>query len=44
VSIVPARWTRTEEMRVSSILKVNGWERYQKRFEDGRREWRYRRV
>ncbi|SMO64452.1 Predicted P-loop ATPase and inactivated derivatives [Thalassovita litoralis] len=38
----PARWSRTDQMRVSGYLKKKGWERYQRR-EGGEREWRYRR-
>jgi hypothetical protein len=37
----PARWTRTDQMRVSGYLKKKGWERYQRR-EGDEREWRYR--
>ena len=38
----PARWSRTDQMRVSGYLKKKGWERYQRR-EGDEREWRYRR-
>jgi predicted P-loop ATPase len=39
----PTKWSRIDQMRVSSYLKKSGWERYQRR-EDGAREWRYRRL
>lgn len=34
-------WTRSDEMRVSSFLTRNGWERYRVSHE-GKRPWRYR--
>jgi len=43
LSIEPAKWTRADQMRVSSFLKARKWERY-KSGALGRdtREWRYR--
>jgi hypothetical protein len=43
LSIEPAKWTRADQMRVSSFLKARKWERY-KSSTSGReaREWRYR--
>jgi predicted P-loop ATPase len=46
LGIEPAKWTKSDQMRVSAYLKANGWERYQRREQGGRaapREWRYRR-
>jgi putative DNA primase/helicase len=46
LGIEPARWTRADQMRVTSYLKSRGWQRYQARIGGGRdspREWRYRR-
>ena len=45
LGIEPARWTRSDQMRVTACLKARGWERYQARIGPGReapREWRYR--
>ena len=45
IGLEPGRWTRGDQMRVSSYLKANGWERYRRRDDGGRaagREWRYR--
>lgn len=45
IGLEPARWTRSDQMRVSAYLKANGWERYRRRDGGGReapREWRYR--
>lgn len=42
IGLDPAKWTRADQMRVSSYLKRNGWERYQCRTA-ATREWRYRR-
>lgn len=43
LSIEPAKWSRADQMRVSSYLKASKWERY-KSGASGRdaREWRYR--
>jgi putative DNA primase/helicase len=39
--IEPGKWTRSDQMRVSAYLKLNGWEKYNSRI--GRnRTWRYR--
>jgi predicted P-loop ATPase len=35
-------WTQSDKNRVARSLKALNWERYQKRTEDGTREWRYR--
>ncbi len=35
-------WTQTDKNRVARSLKALHWERYQKRTDDGTREWRYR--
>ncbi|MCA3371715.1 MAG: toprim domain-containing protein [Roseomonas sp.] len=43
--IEPAKWTRADQMRVSSLLKAKKWERYRainSSNEDVSREWRYR--
>jgi len=45
LSIEPAKWTRADQMRVSSFLKGRRWERYKASTpaRDGAaREWRYR--
>jgi predicted P-loop ATPase len=42
IGMEPAKWSRADQMRVSSYLKRAGWERYNSR-ERLRREWRYRR-
>ena len=39
----PARdWTQSDKNRIARSLKALHWERYQKRIENGGREWRYR--
>jgi predicted P-loop ATPase len=43
LGIEPARWTRADQMRVTSYLKSRGWERYQVRVRESERQWRYRR-
>jgi predicted P-loop ATPase len=46
IGIEPARWSRTDQMRVTAYLKARGWQRYQARLDtraNGVREWRYRR-
>jgi putative DNA primase/helicase len=41
LGIEPARWTQSDQNRVSHCLRARGWTRYQRR--DGpRREWRWR--
>lgn len=42
LSLEPAKWTRSDQMRVSAYLKRTGWERYNSR-DNGLRAWRYRR-
>jgi putative DNA primase/helicase len=45
LGIEPARWTRADQMRVTSYLKSRGWQRYQARIgggPDSPREWRRR--
>lgn len=45
LSIEPAKWTRADQMRVSSFLKARKWERYKSSThakDRGTREWRYR--
>lgn len=42
IRVEVAKWTRADQMRVSSYLKRNGWERY--RVGGGDRSWRYKRV
>jgi putative DNA primase/helicase len=45
LSIEPAKWTRADQMRVSSFLKARKWERYKASVpgkDGGTREWRYR--
>ena len=41
LGIEPARWSRSEQMRVAAYLKMHEWERYQAR-KGVFREWRYR--
>jgi putative DNA primase/helicase len=46
IGIEPARWTKSDQMRVGAYLKTNGWKRYNARIgsrADNIREWRYRR-
>ncbi|CAA7614806.1 VapE domain-containing protein [Magnetospirillum sp. SS-4] len=42
IGIEPAKWTKSDQMRVGAYLKTRGWERY--RNGTNRREWRYRKV
>lgn len=35
-------WTPQDKSRVGRCLKALKWERYQRRLDDGKREWRYR--
>ena len=39
-----AQWLQADKNRVARCLRTAGWERFQKRLEEGTREWRYRRV
>lgn len=41
LNIEIGRWTRTDQMKVSKILKANGYERYRSGTEEPR-QWRYR--
>jgi predicted P-loop ATPase len=43
LDIEPARWTRSDQMRVGAYLKARKWVRYQRRTGPNR-EWRYRRA
>lgn len=43
LDIEPARWTRSDQMRVGAYLKAREWVRYQRRT-GPIREWRYRRA
>ncbi len=43
IGLPPERWSRAEQMRVSTWLKHAGWERY-RTSANGGREWRYRTV
>jgi putative DNA primase/helicase len=40
--IEPGKWTRSDQMRVSAYLKLNGWDRYNSS-SGSNRTWRYRR-
>ncbi len=42
LGIPKERWSQTDQNRVARCLRSIGWHRVQKRFADGRREWRYR--
>jgi predicted P-loop ATPase len=42
IGIEPSRWSRADQMRIASYLRISGWERY-KAWNGGGREWRYRR-
>ena len=42
IGIEPSRWSRADQMRIASYLRISGWERY-KAWSGGGREWRYRR-
>jgi predicted P-loop ATPase len=35
-------WSQPDKNRIARTLKALDWRRYQKRLDDGRREWRYR--
>ncbi len=37
-------WHQPDKNRVARCLKALGWERYQKRLDNGTREWRYRKT
>jgi predicted P-loop ATPase len=41
LSVPTERLGQVEMNRVARILRANGWVRFQKRDEDGRRQWRY---
>lgn len=43
IQIPFAEWDQRARTRVARILVRLGFERYQRRLTDGRREWRYRR-
>jgi predicted P-loop ATPase len=46
IGIEPARWTKSDQMRVGAYLKTKGWKRYNARIgsrADNVREWRHRR-
>jgi putative DNA primase/helicase len=40
IDIEPAKWTKSDQMRIGAYLKTRGWERY--RCGTGNREWRHR--
>lgn len=47
IGIEPARWTKSDQMRVGAYLKAGGWQRYRSSPDKHRgraREWRYRRA
>lgn len=41
LGIEVGRWSHVDQLRVSNVLRSNGWTRYQKRIGE-RREWRWR--
>ncbi|WP_096703323.1 VapE domain-containing protein [Magnetospirillum sp. 15-1] len=41
IGIEPAKWTKSDQMRVGAYLKTRGWERYRRR-SGGGLEWRHR--
>ncbi|MGF1660556.1 MAG: VapE domain-containing protein [Rubrimonas sp.] len=43
LGIEPAKWTKSDQMRVGAWLKSRNWERYRRRTGDAR-EWRHRKT